>query len=305
MRSINVTDGRDVIGRQGFPLALVVVGLLLFASGCGQSRTDEYSEYSEVAPTESLESLQNEAESPGRADSANDAQAATRSVAESTQKPVDRHATAGDSPTADTEGNPESRTGTGPAVASRPETSVPSPGEEATTPAGTAATAATTPINGVPSTSDSTKPRKVEILIPEKEFKVEGPEKAIRVSYDDIDLLKVMNMEPVTPDAPSMMPGWLKGLDGKRIRIRGFMYPPFQETDLEGFGLARDNQICCFGRFPKIYDLFPVKMRDGVTANYIQNRPFDVVGVFHIRPESEGGMLHQLYEIDDAIVIDR
>ena len=150
----------------------------------------------------------------------------------------------------------------------------------------------------------SDKPRKVTLLVPQKSFKVEGPQKAVRVTYDDIDLLRVLNMEPVTADAPQYFPDWLKKLNGRRIRLRGFMYPPLLETGLTSFALARDNQICCFGRNPKIYDLFRVDLRDGVTVDYIQNRPFDVVGVFHIQPESIDGQLFQLYRIDDAVVID-
>jgi hypothetical protein len=148
-------------------------------------------------------------------------------------------------------------------------------------------------------------PRKVEVLVRHRVFRVEGPEGAMRVTYDDFDLLKVLNMDPVTPEAPDLMPGWLKDLSGQRIRVRGFMYPPFQETGLRGFVLARDNQICCFGRNPKVYDLVAVTMRDGVTANYIANRPFDVVGIFRIEPAAEEGKLYELYKIDDALVIDR
>jgi hypothetical protein len=145
--------------------------------------------------------------------------------------------------------------------------------------------------------------RKVQVLIPFRDFKTEGQDGAIRVSYDDIDLLKVLNMDPVTPDAATKMPPWLKNLEGRRIRIRGFMYPTFQQTGVHAFGLARDNQICCFGRNPKIYDVFDVLLRDGVTTNYLPNRPFDVVGVFHIRPEADNGKLFRLYEMDDATVV--
>ena len=140
------------------------------------------------------------------------------------------------------------------------------------------------------------------MLIKERSFQVVGPDKALRVSYDDFDLLKVLNMDPVPPTAPARMPGWLKQLDGKRIRVRGFMYPTFQDP-VEVFVLARDNQICCFGRNPKIYDLVKVALRKGVTSPYIQNRPFDVVGRFHIANTIQDGRL--LYSIDDAIVVDR
>lgn len=151
----------------------------------------------------------------------------------------------------------------------------------------------------------ASEPREVKILVKDRSFRTTSPENALLVNYDDLDLLKVMNMEPVTPRAPELMPEWLKNLDGKRIRIRGFMYPPFQQTGNEYFLLARDNQICCFGKNPKIYDLFPVIMREGVTADYILNRPFDVVGVFHIHAESFDGELERIYTIDDAIVIDK
>jgi hypothetical protein len=155
---------------------------------------------------------------------------------------------------------------------------------------------------GSPSATSSTS-RRVQLLIPNKTFRPEGDAAALRVSYDDIDLLKVLNMDPVPPDAATYMPGWLKALDGRRIRIRGFMYPTFQQTGVHAFGLARDNQICCFGRNPRIYDVFDVVLHEGATTNYIPNRPFDVVGVFHIRPEAEDGKLYRLYEMDDATVI--
>lgn len=134
-------------------------------------------------------------------------------------------------------------------------------------------------------------------------FSVEGPENAIRISFDDFDLLKVMNLDPVPPDAVGKLPKWLKALDGKRVRVRGFMYPPFQDTGIRGFVLARDNQICCFGRTPKEYDLVDTFLRKDVTTNYIQNRPFDVVGIFRIKSEIE--KFTAMYELEDAVVIEK
>ena len=131
----------------------------------------------------------------------------------------------------------------------------------------------------------------------------EGPEGAWRVSYDDIDLLKVLNMDPVPPNAATMMPAGSKGSRAGGSAFAASCIPPFQQTGIHAFGLARDNQICCFGRNPKIYDVFDVLLRDGVTTDYLPNRPFDVVGVFHIRPEAEDGKLYRLYEMDDATVI--
>lgn len=156
--------------------------------------------------------------------------------------------------------------------------------------------------NGSAETSSSSSPAN-EVAQDSRTFNIEGPEKAIRVSFDDVDLLKVMNLDPVPADAPERLPKWLKALDGKRIRVRGFMYPPFQDTDIRGFVLARDNQICCFGRTPKEYDLIDIFLRKGVSTHYIQNRPFDVVGVFRIKSEIE--KYTAMYEMEDAIVIEK
>ena len=41
-------------------------------------------------------------------------------------------------------------------------------------------------------------------------------------------------------------------------------------------------------------------MRDGQTTDYIVDRPFDVVGVFHIGDVVSPG---KLYTLDDAIVL--
>lgn len=155
-------------------------------------------------------------------------------------------------------------------------------------------------------TSAAGEPRKVEVLVPEKTFRTDAASKSLRVSYDDLDLLKVLNMEPVTDDAVDQMPEWLRGLNGQRIKIRGFMYPTFETEGIERFVLARDNQICCFGRDPKIYDLVQIDMRAGTTTNYIPaTRAFDVVGRLKIEMVSDGGKPYGLYFLEDAVVIDR
>lgn len=148
--------------------------------------------------------------------------------------------------------------------------------------------------------------RKIELLVKEKTFRTEPKTGALRVSFDDLDLLKVLNMEPVVANAEEYMPDWLQGLNGKSVRIRGYMYPTYDTEGIERFVLARDNQICCFGRDPKIYDLIQVDMKMGKSTSYIPTtRAFDVVGKFHIQMQSENGKPFGLYVIDQAEVIDR
>jgi hypothetical protein len=145
--------------------------------------------------------------------------------------------------------------------------------------------------------------RQIQLLVPQKRFRRERPSEAVRVSYDDIDLLKVLNMEPVPANAVQHFPEWLKSLDGKLVRIRGFMYPTYVATGLTEFALARDNGICCFVRQPKIYDIMTVQLAEGETTDYIANRPFDVEGIFRIDPDADQPQLSRLYRIEQAKVL--
>lgn len=255
----------------------VVLGLCVL--GCGRSEDGEFRPYSSDAPPATTSDTTEQSDPTQTEDIAN-------RLADDETNPQPQ-------PGRLTQANPgdaNSLPPTAPAVAERPENRQPK------TDASVAAAENTEP--------QTPEPLEIKVLVPNNEFQEVGPENAVRVSYDDIDLLKVLNMDPVPADCMKYFPDWLKNLDGKRIRLRGFMYPPFQETDLPFFVLARDNAICCFGRDPKRYDVIDVTMRDGVTTDYIANRPFDVVGVFHIAPETSQGQLYQLYLIDDAIVIE-
>lgn len=150
------------------------------------------------------------------------------------------------------------------------------------------------------------EPREIKLLIPEKDFSIEGPENLIRISFDDIDLLKVLNMEPVPANAVDYFPEWLKSLDGKRVILRGWMFPPGRTEKISKFMFVRDNGICCFQRKPKVYDKLGVTMREGHTTNYIEGRPFDVVATLRLAPDViEGNELFWLYFLDDAVVLDK
>ncbi len=147
--------------------------------------------------------------------------------------------------------------------------------------------------------------RQLELLIPEKTFNVEGPDGALRVSFDDVDLLKVLNADPVPLDVEQHLPAWLSGLHGKTVRIRGWMFPPPVEKGLPAFMFVRDNKDCCFGRKVLIYDKIGIRMRSGETTDYIEGHPFDVEGRMVIKTRLQDGELFLLYVIEDAVVMDK
>lgn len=148
---------------------------------------------------------------------------------------------------------------------------------------------------------------KVTVLVPQKDFKTEGPAKALRVSFDDVDIEKVLNTKQLTAEIIEKMPDWLRKLDGQRIRMRGFMHPAsaFQEDGIKRFVLCRDTGPCCFGPKPTVYYLVDVSLKNGATTSYVENKAFDVEGVFHIKPELLEGSkeVDRFYFLENAQVI--
>jgi hypothetical protein len=147
------------------------------------------------------------------------------------------------------------------------------------------------------------EPRAIELLVPYKHFRRERGTQAVRVSYDDIDLLKILNMEPVPPNARDYFPDWLNKLDGKPVRIRGFMYPVHFSTGITTFTLARDTDICCFTKNPKVYDVILVKLDEGESTDYIDREAFDVEGTFQIDATPDETELPRLYRIENARIL--
>ena len=79
----------------------------------------------------------------------------------------------------------------------------------------------------------------------------------------------------------SMLTESIEKLDGKPIKIRGFILPT-PTTKLTGFVLVRDNMECCFGPGAALYDCVIIKMETGKTAEYTI-RPVAVEGTFTIK----------------------
>lgn len=97
------------------------------------------------------------------------------------------------------------------------------------------------------------------------------------VTFDTIKL-------PLEKDQPfnrSVLTQSVLDLDGKDIRIRGYILPTsvFRQTGITQFVLVRDNQQCCFGPGAALHDCIVVEMKPGNTADYTI-RPVSVEGKF-------------------------
>jgi hypothetical protein len=83
-------------------------------------------------------------------------------------------------------------------------------------------------------------------------------------TFDDLkfpmDKAAKFERSMLTPTANSLL--------GKRIRIRGFMFPTSRSKGIKQFVLVRDNMECCFGPGAALYDCVLVTMEPGETTEY-------------------------------------
>lgn len=97
------------------------------------------------------------------------------------------------------------------------------------------------------------------------------------ITFDTIKF----DIEPGDPFEPEMLTEDIEKLFGKKVRIRGYIYPPFQQTGIKQFVLVRDNMECCFGPGAALYDCVAVDMVDDKTIDYTV-RPVAVEGTFRL-----------------------
>ena len=104
---------------------------------------------------------------------------------------------------------------------------------------------------------------------------VVDPGTLVDKTFDDIKF----EMEVGQAFERSLLTPEIEALFDRRIRIRGYMYPTFQQRGLKQFVLVRDNMECCFGPGAALFDCILVKMNDGRTADF-SVRPVAVEGTF-------------------------
>jgi hypothetical protein len=255
-------------------LGMSLLAILLSASlvGCSDSHSDEFVEFTDLEQTKASATSENQItppvqelpEAPTPADT-------VEVVSHSTEADVSNEVV-------ETSDPPQDAVATAPVVSVDADTEVPT---------------------GTPADA---KPQPIKLLIPHRQFRQEG--NALRASFDDIDLLKSLNMAPVPIDAADHFPDWLKSLNGEHVRIRGYMRPGFEAEDITEFLFVRDNGECCYGPIPKIYDMIAVELADGESTDLIEGTPFDVEGTFRIEPHADEVELYGLFFIDDGVIVE-
>ena len=100
------------------------------------------------------------------------------------------------------------------------------------------------------------------------------------------------------PDTPGeVYPAEISDYDGRRVFIKGYVYPGKQTSGIRQFVLCRDNGDCCFGGQPKLTDRILVNMQGPLALEY-STRLHRLAGTFHVRPgratDGLGGVIYHL-----------
>ncbi len=82
---------------------------------------------------------------------------------------------------------------------------------------------------------------------------------------------------------PVPIPSSAMALEGKKVFIKGYVYPGREMEGIKTFLLVRDQGDCCFGGNPKITDRIQVTLVDPLRLTY-KPRLHKLAGVFHVRP---------------------
>jgi Protein of unknown function (DUF3299) len=92
-------------------------------------------------------------------------------------------------------------------------------------------------------------------------------------------------LQPPRDDPTQLIPPEAAALDGRKVFIKGYVYPGAQQAGIQKFILVRDSGSCCFGGNPKLTDMIHVTLQGKLRFNYTQ-RMQRLGGTFHIQPGS-------------------
>jgi hypothetical protein len=122
-------------------------------------------------------------------------------------------------------------------------------------------------------------------------YLTEVPSGYERVNYSELQPDESQPGQQVPPSALA--------LDGKRVFIKGYIYPGREKDGIRQFLLCRDQGDCCFGGNPKITDRIQVTLVDPLRLSY-QPRLHKIGGTFHVAPQQQvvggakGGVFYHL-----------
>ena len=120
-------------------------------------------------------------------------------------------------------------------------------------------------------------------------YLTEVPDGYQRIAFND---LKADGKSDVPP--PEAL-----ALDGKRVFVKGYVYPDGQQFDIKQFVLVGDLGTCCFGGQPKLTHMVQVTLADPLRTEYsYQQRKLGGILRVDTRPKPVSGLQGVYYQLE-------
>jgi hypothetical protein len=119
-------------------------------------------------------------------------------------------------------------------------------------------------------------------------YVTEVPDGYERISYAELQ-----------PEPGQQVPPAAFSLEGKKVFIKGYVYPGREKEGIQQFLLVRDQGECCFGGNPKLTDRILVTLEDPLRLTY-STRIHKLAGTFHVEVQNSaidnarGGVFYHL-----------
>lgn len=103
---------------------------------------------------------------------------------------------------------------------------------------------------------------------------------------------------PTAPGQSGTIPPNILALDGKRVRLTGYMLPIRMVDGLvQDFLLLRNQMMCCYGRRPELNEWVVVRMK-GKGVPSTMDTPLSFYGTLHVGEFFENQVFEGLYRLD-------
>lgn len=135
------------------------------------------------------------------------------------------------------------------------------------------------------------------ILLTMHRYQTEIPAGFQRVSFSRDIASKGIGTADRNGQRGLVLPESVKALEGKKVYIKGFMYPQGRPNFLTQFVLCKDNAECCFGGQPALTDMIGVVMNGKETTDFTPDL-VGVAGTLKINKNYRGGDLEPVYLLE-------
>ncbi|HEV2294599.1 MAG TPA: DUF3299 domain-containing protein [Tepidisphaeraceae bacterium] len=98
-------------------------------------------------------------------------------------------------------------------------------------------------------------------------------------------------------DKGGNVPDDVKALSGMKIRVKGFMIPMDQASNVTSFALVPDLFACCFGQPPQVQHMIIATCPPGKAVSYYPDE-LVVEGTFKVDEKKEDGFIISLFEME-------